>query len=137
MMAAKENSKNKMRERPLSPHLTIYKPQITSTLSIMHRITGFFMLIGCCVLTWWLGSIAAGELAYDKFNYVISSSIAGKILLMGWSFAFFYHLANGIRHLFWDIGIGFKLETVTASGIAVLLFSLIMSITVTVIIFTT
>jgi succinate dehydrogenase / fumarate reductase cytochrome b subunit len=103
------------RERPLSPHLQIYRPQITTVLSILHRITGGALAVGTLLLVYWLVAIASGPDAYDAAQSLIGSVI-GRLLLLGWTWALFYHLANGIRHLFWDAGKGFELPTVTASG---------------------
>jgi len=103
------------RERPLSPHLQVYRPQITSVLSILHRITGAALAAGTLLLVYWLVAIAGGPDTYDAAQSVIGS-IIGRLLLFAWSWALFYHLANGIRHLFWDAGIGFELRTVTISG---------------------
>ena len=99
--------------RPISPHLQVYKPQITSILSILHRATGFALAVGTLLFVWWLISAAAGPQTYAVVEAFLSSWI-GTLLLIGWSFAVFYHLCNGIRHLFWDAGRGFEIETVTA-----------------------
>ncbi|MCA3249832.1 MAG: succinate dehydrogenase, cytochrome b556 subunit [Holosporaceae bacterium] len=113
--------------RPLSPHLQIYRPQITSVLSILHRITGFALSIGLLLLAGLVISAAFGQQSFDLVRGQMSTWY-GYILLMGWSWAFYYHLCNGIRHLFWDIGKGFELSTVTTSGWAVLLASLTMTV---------
>jgi succinate dehydrogenase / fumarate reductase, cytochrome b subunit len=104
--------------RPLSPHLQVYRPQITSTLSILHRLTGIALAVGTLLLTWWLIAAAAGPEAFATAQGFIGS-ILGRLLLFGWSFALFYHLCNGIRHLVWDAGYGFEIETTTRSGWAV------------------
>ena len=108
------------KNRPLSPHLSIYKPQMSSVLSILHRITGVGLFIGALILVWW---IIAG--VYSSFNpnvllWSFWNSLIGKILLFCWSAALFYHLLNGIRHLFWDVGMGFKVPTADKTGMAVL-----------------
>jgi succinate dehydrogenase / fumarate reductase cytochrome b subunit len=92
--------------RPLSPHLSIYRWPITMVLSILHRMTGVAMSIGLIVLAAWLMQAAAGPEAYLRFTAVMSTFF-GKLLLVGWSFAFFFHAANGVRHLAWDTGRGF------------------------------
>lgn len=107
------------KERPLSPHLQVYRPQITSVLSIFHRGTGVFLAVGTPLLVWWLAAIAQGPDAYQSFADC-ANSIIGKLFLLGWTFAAFYHLSNGIRHLFWDVGQGFELDSLRRSGIAVL-----------------
>ena len=101
--------------RPLSPHLQVYKPQLTSVMSILHRATGIALAIGTLLLVWWLVAAATGESAFDTVQAFIGSWF-GRLLLLGWSFAMFYHLCNGIRHLFWDAGKGLELETAYASG---------------------
>jgi succinate dehydrogenase / fumarate reductase cytochrome b subunit len=109
--------------RPLSPHLQVYKPQLTSVLSILHRFTGVALAAGTLLLAWWLIAAAAGPEAFDTVRAVIGSWI-GRLLLFGWTFSLFYHLCNGIRHLFWDMGQGFELPTVTASGWAAVVVSI-------------
>lgn len=101
--------------RPLSPHLQVYRPQLTSVLSIMHRGTGVALSLGTVLLVWWLMAAASGPSAFALVQGFVGSWI-GLLLLFGWSFALFYHLANGIRHLFWDAGYGFDMKTVYASG---------------------
>jgi len=110
------------RERPLSPHLQVYRPQITSVLSILHRITGAALAAGTLLLVYWLVAIAGGPDTYDAAQSVVGS-IIGRTLLFGWSWALFYHLANGIRHLVWDAGKGFELRTVAISGWTVVILS--------------
>ncbi|MFT4562388.1 MAG: succinate dehydrogenase / fumarate reductase cytochrome b subunit [Gammaproteobacteria bacterium] len=112
-----------MSSRPLSPHLQIYRPQLTSLLSITHRGTGVFLSAGALVIAYWLVSIAAGEAAYETAQ-VCLGSLPGKLLMALWTFSFYFHLCNGVRHLFWDIGAGFELKTLYASGYAVIVSSL-------------
>lgn len=104
--------------RPLSPHLQVYKPQLTSVLSITHRATGIALSAGIVYLVAWLCAASASS---DTYAIVASfnASIVGRICLFGWTFCLFFHLYNGIRHLFWDAGHGFELKTVYASGWAV------------------
>lgn len=109
-------------ERPLSPHLQVYKPQITSVLSILHRITGVALIAGTLLLTWWLVSAAYGPEAFANAQAFIGSWF-GQLLLWAFTFALFYHLGNGVRHLAWDFGWGFELSQVRASGIAILAFA--------------
>ena len=94
-------------ERPLSPHLSIYRWPITMILSILHRITGVGMALGLIVLAAWLVQAASGPEAYQYFRVTMATPI-GQLLLIGWTFAFFLHLGNGIRHLVWDTGRGFE-----------------------------
>ena len=102
-------------ERPLSPHLQVYRPQITTVLSISHRATGLALAVGTLMLVWWLVALAEGKDAFAAAQGFIGSWF-GRLLLLGWSFSLFFHLANGIRHLFWDAGYGFSLKTTYASG---------------------
>ena len=108
--------------RPLSPHLQVYRPQLTSVLSIAHRGTGIFLTLGTLLLVYWLLSIASGPEAYANAQAFFSSWF-GQLILFAWTYALFYHLCNGIRHLFWDTGFGFELPSVYASGKAVLIVS--------------
>lgn len=108
--------------RPLSPHLGIYRWQISNTLSILHRMTGFALAIGLLVLVPWLWGVAYNPSWFDKFQQLLVS-IPGQLLLFGWTVAFYYHLGNGIRHLFWDTGRGFSIPHMTESGLLVLAFT--------------
>jgi len=101
--------------RPLSPHLQVYRPQLTAILSITHRATGMFLVLGSLLLVYWLHALAGGAVRYaDAQDFF--ASFWGHLLLLGWSYALFYHLCNGIRHLCWDIGIGYELDAVYKSG---------------------
>jgi succinate dehydrogenase / fumarate reductase cytochrome b subunit len=102
-------------DRPLSPHLFIYRPQLTSVLSITHRFTGVALVAGTLLLVYWLASIAAGAEAFETARWVVGSFI-GRLLLFGWTVALFYHLCNGIRHLVWDAGFGFEIPNFYRSG---------------------
>jgi succinate dehydrogenase / fumarate reductase cytochrome b subunit len=106
--------------RPLSPHLQVYKPQITSVLSILHRLTGIALAVGTLLLVYWLVAAASGAEAFAAAQEFVGSAI-GMIVLFGWSVALFYHLCNGIRHLVWDAGYGFELPDVYRSGWAVVI----------------
>ena len=114
-------------QRPLSPHLQIYRPQITSVLSISHRLTGLALAIGTLLLVWWLVALASGPEAFATVQGFVGSWL-GRLLMLGWTFALFFHLANGIRHLFWDAGYGFDLKTTTASGWAAVAASVVLTI---------
>ena len=109
-------------DRPLSPHLSIYRWPITMTLSILHRATGVAMSLGLVVLAYWLWTVSSGSADYARFNE-LTSTLVGQLLLIGWSFAFFYHFANGVRHLVWDTGRGFEKHQANASAWFVLLLS--------------
>ena len=101
--------------RPLSPHLQVYRVQLTSGLSILHRLTGIVISLGAVALVLWLLAAAGGP-----EDFAVAQAWAGgwigRLALFGWTFAFFYHLANGIRHLAWDAGHGFTLKVLYASG---------------------
>jgi succinate dehydrogenase / fumarate reductase, cytochrome b subunit len=101
--------------RPLSPHLQIYKPQLTTTLSISHRATGIALAVGMLALVWWVLAAAIGPEAYDQARGFFGSWF-GILLLIGWTFSLFFHLCNGIRHLMWDTGHGLDLPTTYISG---------------------
>lgn len=105
--------------RPLSPHLQIYKPQMTSAMSILHRISGFGLSLGLLLLTCWLYHAAYNPEGLEGF-YEFTGSWFGMIFLFGWSVAFYYHLANGIRHLLWDAGKMLEIDTATRGGFLVL-----------------
>jgi len=120
--------KNKV-QRPMSPHLQIYKPQITSVLSILHRITGVGLVFGLLMFLWFIGALATSPEAFTTF-VGFSSSFLGYIFILGFIIALSYHFCNGIRHLFWDIGIGYDIEMVTKTGIAVLISTAILSLLV-------
>jgi succinate dehydrogenase / fumarate reductase cytochrome b subunit len=115
------------REQPLSPHIQIYRPQLTSVLSIMHRLTGIGLGIGSPLFVYWLFAVAAGPDAYSSLHGFLISW-PGFVLLLGWSFCFFFHLCNGVRHLVWDAGRGFALKTIYASGWAVVAASVILTL---------
>lgn len=105
--------------RPLSPHLQIYKPQVTSVLSILHRLTGVALVMGTIPFVYWLAALAGGADSYATAQ-ALFGSVVGQILLFLWVFSLFYHLCNGIRHLFWDMGLGFELKTLHTSGTIVM-----------------
>ncbi len=107
-------------KRPLSPHLQIYRPQLTSIMSIFHRASGLYLSLGLPVLVWGLWSMAKGEAAFDSFRSLMMG-ILGQLFCVLWIAAFCYHLLNGLRHLGWDAGFGFDLATVYKTGWAVLI----------------
>jgi succinate dehydrogenase / fumarate reductase cytochrome b subunit len=102
------------RARPLSPFL-IYRWQIGNTLSILHRLSGAVLALGMFALTYWLASVANGAAAYAAAAGLFASPF-GELALFGWILAFFYHLLNGVRHLGWDVGVGFERSQRRASG---------------------
>jgi len=95
------------RSRPISPHVSVYRWQIGNSLSILHRITGVALAVGLVALSFWLVALAGGEQSYDAAAKLFASPV-GLAFLIGWTFAFIYHLLNGVRHLFWDAGYGFE-----------------------------
>ena len=113
--------------RPLSPHLQVYKPQLTSVLSILHRCTGIALSAGMLVLVWWLVAAASGGETFANAQACLGSWF-GRLLLFGWSFALFYHLGNGIRHLFWDMGHGFDIATARRNGWIVVVSALVLTV---------
>ncbi len=116
-------------ERPLSPHLQIYKPQISSVLSILHRITGAALGIGLLLLAWWLIAAASGPAAFATAQGFLGSWL-GRLILFGFSWALFYHLLNGIRHLGWDMLWGLDLPTMHKTGWAVVIGSAVLTVLV-------
>ena len=105
--------------RPLSPHLQVYRPQLTSMLSILHRLTGVALAFGTFLLVYWLAAAAGGAETFESAQDLVGSFI-GRLLLFGWTFSLFFHFCNGIRHLFWDAGRGFELPDLYRSGWMVL-----------------
>ncbi len=118
---------NRPVHRPLSPHLQVYRPQLTSVLSILHRATGIALSVGALYLATWVIFAAASPKTYAMFQS-FNMSIVGRIVLGGWLFCAFYHLANGIRHLFWDAGYGFELKDAYRSGWIVVAVSAIATV---------
>lgn len=114
------------KERPLSPHLMIYKPQITSVLSITHRMTGVALSAGLLLIVWWLAALVCGPEMFETVQTCMRHW-TGQIVLIGFSWALFYHLSNGIRHLFWDMGYGFEMVNVHRSGWAVVILSVLLT----------
>ena len=105
--------------RPLSPHLQIYRLPLAAWLSITHRITGIGLTIGTVLLVYWVVSAAYGPDAYGAFTRFIGSPI-GYFLLFGFSVALFYHLCNGIRHLFWDVGLNYEIAATNRANMIVI-----------------
>jgi succinate dehydrogenase / fumarate reductase cytochrome b subunit len=115
------------RQRPLSPHLQVYRPQMTSVMSIMHRAAGIVLTTGTLVMTAWLVSLAMGAERYG----IVSAALAhplGQFVLFGYSVALIYHALNGIRHLGWDIGIGLTIPEVYRNGQLVLVLTAVLTV---------
>ena len=110
-------------QRPLSPYW-IYRWQITMWLSSLHRITGLLLSLGAVALGVWLIALASGPAAYTEVAEIAASNWF-KLPLIGWTFCFFFHLTNGVRHLFWDAGLGFEKARIRASGWAVVVVTLV------------
>ena len=113
--------------RPLSPHVQIYRPQLTWVLSLTHRATGVVLAVGTLALVYWLTALAAGAEPFGEVR-ALCSAWYGRVVLLGFSFSLFYHLCNGIRHLFWDVGLGFEMRTVYKSGWAVVIASVALTL---------
>lgn len=112
--------------RPLSPHLQVYRPQLTSVLSIIHRMSGVFLGLGAILVVVWVLALASGPEAYARTQSVLST-IPMMILLVGWTFALYFHTFNGIRHLLWDSGWLLDLKGAYASGWIVLTLTIFMT----------
>lgn len=112
--------------RPLSPHLTIYRWPITMTLSILHRMTGVALSVGLIGWVIWLEAIAWDGVPYDAVTAFMASWI-GQVMLLGWLFSFFFHLANGVRHLIWDTGRLFEKSQADASAWFVIVATVVMT----------
>ncbi len=113
--------------RPLSPHLQVYRPQMTSVLSILHRITGVALSVGTLMVLWLLVAAAMGEGAYNTARWFVSSPL-GIFMMMGWTVALYYHLFNGVRHLIWDMGYLFNIRHATWAGYAVLAMTALVTV---------
>ena len=114
--------------RPVSPHISIYRWQITMVMSILHRATGLALFAGSAMIVVWLWSAAYAPAFYVTLHEGLSSFI-GQFCLLGWVASFYYHLGNGIRHLFWDMGKGFALPVMRRSGLLVVAFAIVMTAT--------
>ncbi len=113
--------------RPLSPHLDVYKLPLTGLISITHRITGVGLSVGTLLLACWLMAAATGAESYATINGFLGSWV-GMLLMFLWSFAFFFHLCNGIRHLIWDTGRGLDLADVEKSAKFVLIATAVLTV---------
>ena len=118
--------------RPLSPHMQIYRWPITMGTSILHRITGVGLALGTFLLAWWLVAASMGPEPYAVFS-AAAYHWFGRLVLFGFTVALVYHALNGVRHLFWDVGVGFKLPTANASGVVVYILTAAVTILVWVI----
>ncbi len=121
------SSDGRLVRRPMSPHLQVYRPQITSVLSVFHRGTGVVLSVGTLLLAWWLAAAASGDAAYATVSGFLRSPI-GLLLLFGWTVSLWYHFCAGIRHLAWDAGVGLELPDVHRSGFAVLVATAVLTV---------
>ena len=106
------------KERPLSPHLQVYRPQITSVLALFHRLTGLGLVVGLVLLVVWLACLATGRGSYDLFVWYLKKPL-GLVFLFGWSWAVFYHMCSGVRHLLWSAGLFVTIPGIDRTGYAV------------------
>ena len=111
-------------QRPLSPHLQIYRWQITMTMSILHRVTGVALAIGAFGVVWWLVAVAGGGERYGEF-LAVATSLPGRIALIGLSYCLIYHLLNGLRHMLWDSGRAMEIPQVYQTGWTVVALSIL------------
>ena len=114
-------------KNPLSPHLQIYRWQISSLLSITHRISGVINLIALILIFFWFLGLSFGESNYELFLLIINSFF-GKFILIGFTWSMTFHILSGIRHFAWDLGYGYEIKTANISGIIVIIFSLALTI---------
>ncbi len=112
-------------KRPLSPHLTVYRTEVNMITSILHRITGIALMLGISLIVIWFLGAALNSNIFNLVSVGINS-IFGKFIMLGSLFALWYHFCAGIRHLIWDLGIGFDLETVEKSSYLVVVFTMIL-----------
>jgi succinate dehydrogenase / fumarate reductase cytochrome b subunit len=109
----------KIKARPLSPHLQIYRWPLGMAMSILHRMTGAALAVGIVMVVWMLAAAASGPAAWDMFRMVVKTPL-GMLALFGWTLALFYHMCNGVRHLVWDTARLFDLKHAKLAGLAVL-----------------
>ena len=112
--------------RPLSPHLQVYRWQVSNALSILHRLTGVALSAGALALVSWLFALASGQAAFAQLSWAFAS-LPMQVLLIGWTFSFFFHLCNGVRHLAWDADYGFDKNVARKSGLGVLIATVILT----------
>ncbi len=124
-MADTKNSANK--PRPLSPHLQVYRWPVTMLTSILHRMSGVGLGLGVLFLACWLVALSIGEDAYNAVQ-AFHATYLGRIMLLGFCWALIFHMLNGIRHLFWDVGLGFEPKAADRTGGVVLALSAILTL---------
>jgi succinate dehydrogenase / fumarate reductase cytochrome b subunit len=121
-----------LRERPLSPHLQVWRWHVTMLTSILHRATGVALYGGALILAGWAISLATGPANYLFYMQLLGSPL-GKVVMFGLTVSLFYHLANGVRHLVWDAGEGFDLKTANLTSVATIAFGVAAAVAVWVI----
>ena len=114
------------RTRPLSPHLQVYRPQLTSMMSIAHRASGIVLTTGTVLLAAWLVALAHSVESYEMVSRLLAHPL-GQFVLFGYSAALIYHALNGIRHLAWDLGYGLTIPEVYRNGHIVLLLTMVLT----------
>ena len=117
------------RERPLSPHLQVYRWQITMVMSILHRATGVALAVGIFGLAWWLLALAQGGETFAHAAKLVASPV-GLLFLFAFSLSLVYHLLNGLRHLLWDVGWGFEIPDVYRSGWTVAVLTVVFTLAI-------
>jgi len=115
------------RQRPVSPHLTIYRWPVTMATSITHRVTGVALYLGMIFLTWWLMGLASGPDVYQPFVRIAASPL-GQLAIFGFLWSLAYHFLNGIRHLAWDLGYGFAVPTANRTAVLVIVVSVLLAV---------
>ncbi len=125
-MADAKSERNLRIERPLSPHLQVYRPLINMTMSIIHRLTGVALYFGTILLAWWLTAAATGP---EYFSYVsgVFGSLPGRVVLIGYTWALLHHMLGGLRHFLWDTGRGFDLTTVDRLSWGTIILSVLLT----------
>ena len=121
-------------DRPMSPHVSVWRWHVTMATSILHRATGVALYVGVLVLAGWVAALAGGAGSYDGYMRLLGSPL-GLLVLFGLTVSFLYHLANGIRHLFWDTGKGFEPKTADMSGWAAIVFGVVAAVLIWIIAF--
>ncbi|ODR93592.1 succinate dehydrogenase [Methyloceanibacter stevinii] len=116
-------------ERPLSPHLQIYRPMLTMMMSIAHRITGAGLAVGFALLTWWLVAVSMGPSTYAYVQDFFGSFL-GRVLLFAFTWALIHHMLGGIRHLIWDTGVGLDKRTIEILALATIIGSIALTVLV-------
>jgi succinate dehydrogenase / fumarate reductase, cytochrome b subunit len=116
-------------DRPLSPHIQIYRPLINMVMSILHRITGAALYFGTLLLAWWLIAAAIGQRYYDFVNGLFAHPL-GKVVLFGYTWALMHHMLGGIRHLIWDTGRGLDIAAVNRLSWATIIGSIVLTLAI-------